>query len=321
MAIGLLCAGQGAQHVGMGRLFYENFPVVRDLFEQASDCLSLDFKKLCFEGPESELQLTHNTQPSILLVSYAMWSAISKNFEIPALSAAAGHSLGEYSAIVCAGGMSFTSAIKLVKARGEFMQQAVPVGEGTMVAVTGIEDEQVIALCQWVEENSGHRPLTPANFNAPGQVVASGSAKAAKWLLENYDAEKLGHKRKARLIPLKVSAPFHCELMKPAQEKMKLLLEDTEFRETAYPIVQNVTAEATSSPETLRANLIEQISSPVQWVQSVRKLHELGLKSFIELGPGKVLAGLVKKIDSTNLKTFNIETLDDLKTLEKDLTK
>jgi [acyl-carrier-protein] S-malonyltransferase len=303
----------------MGQFLYDNFASAQQLFTEASDAVSVDFKQLCFEGSAEDLALTKNTQPALLLVSTCTFVALNEISEVP-VKAAAGHSIGEYAALVTAGTLKFSDAVKAVRARGEAMQSAVPVGEGGMVAVMGLEPDQVKQLCAWAEEKSGHAPVEPANFNAPGQIVISGDQRALHWLHENFTSEIFNPApRRAKLIPLNVSAPFHCSLMKPAEETMRQVLNDLNFAPAKWPIIQNVNAQGSTDPETLRQNIIAQVSAPVRWVECVQQLRQEGIDRLIEFGGGKVLAGLVKKIDNDRLATFNINSLDELKQLEKEL--
>ena len=231
---------------------------------------------------------------------------------------AAGHSIGEYAALVTSGVLDFSEALQAVRQRGEFMQSAVPQGEGAMLAVIGLTDDQVRQLCSWAENQSGLSPLEPANFNSPGQVVISGSIQLAQWVQKNWTLfdPKLC---RVKFIPLKVSAPFHCSMMKPAEEKMTPILEAIEFKNSPYPIVQNYRATSATQSQELRAHLIAQMSSPVLWVDCVKKLRDMGTQKCLEMGPGKTLSGLIKKIDNENIKTFNISSLEDLKELEKEV--
>jgi [acyl-carrier-protein] S-malonyltransferase len=315
--LGLIFPGQGSQFVGMGKVFYENFKVVQHTFEEGSEALRVDLKKLLFDGPDSELKLTHNTQPAILLVSVAL-DKILKDVLKEHKKICAGHSLGEYSALVSNGVFEFADAIKTVRTRGELMQKAVPQGQGAMIAVLGCENENVEKICKFVREQT-KEVLEPANYNAPGQVVISGSAKAAEWLMSNWKTSELATQIKAKFIPLNVSAPFHCSMMMPAQALMTPVIKSMKYSLAKFPVVQNVTAMPTSEANVIENNLISQISAPVKWVQSVIKLRELGVARCIEVGPGKVLSGLVKKIDSEALSTFNIETIEDFKKLEAEL--
>ncbi|MES2768122.1 MAG: ACP S-malonyltransferase [Bdellovibrionota bacterium] len=315
--LGLIFPGQGSQFVGMGKVFYENFKDVKHTFDEGSDALQINLKKLLFDGPDSDLKLTHNTQPAILLVSVAL-DRILKDILKEKKKICAGHSLGEYSALVSNGVLDFAEAIKTVRIRGELMQKAVPPGEGAMIAVLGCENENVEKICQWVQKES-KEILEPANYNAPGQVVISGSAKAGEWLMANWKTSELATQIKAKFIPLNVSAPFHCSMMMPAQLEMTPVISKLKYSLAKFPVVQNVTAMPTSEANEIQKNLISQISAPVKWVQSVIKLRELGVTRCIEVGPGKVLSGLVKKIDSEALSTLNIETIEDFKKLEADL--
>lgn len=309
--------GQGSQHPGMGKFLFDEFKVAKQLFEEASDTLSIDFKKLCFDGSEADLALTHNTQPCLLLVSIASFRVLE---EISGFkpTATAGHSIGEYAAVVAGNAMKFTDAIKAVRLRGEFMQSAVPVGMGGMTAVMGLEQPQIVQLCKWVEDKAGEKPVEPANFNAPGQIVISGKKSLLDWLQQNFDAGIfLPATPRVKFIPLKVSAPFHCSLMKPAEEKMRTVLHDIAFSKSRFPIVQNVSAQAVTEGNTLRTNLVQQVSSSVRWIECVQTLTQLGCERFVEVGCGKVLAGLVKKIASK--ETFGLNSLEDLKNFEAQL--
>ncbi len=309
-----LFPGQGSQSVGMGKIFYAEFPEVRQTFEEASDALSLDVKKLCFEGPDSELALTQNTQPALLTVSTAMTRAAQAHLGL-APDRAAGHSLGEYSALVAVKSISFHDAVRAVRTRGEAMQAAVPVGEGAMSAVLGLSDEDVVKMCTWATQSSGLGPLEPANFNCPGQVVISGKAQTLEWLKANISPEAAGISGKPKLIPLNVSAPFHSSLMKPAEEKMRAVLGATTFHTPLAAVVQNFTAQEVTDPSTLKENLTRQVSSTVRWTQSVLRMKELGSGRWIELGAGKVLAGLMKKIDSSQ-EVLGLNSMEDWKKLE-----
>ena len=315
--LGLIFPGQGSQYVGMGKVFYENFKSVQETFEEGSDALNLNLKKLLFDGPDADLKLTHNTQPAILLVSVAL-DRILKDVVKNHKKLCAGHSLGEYSALVSNGVLNFSDAIKTVRIRGEQMQKAVPQGKGAMLAVLGADNEAVEKICKFTQEQT-KKVLEPANYNAPGQVVISGDAQAAEWLLANYKTSPLAAEIKAKFIPLNVSAPFHCSMMMPAQKEMTPVLTNLKYSPAQFAVIQNVTAEATTDASEIQKNLISQISAPVKWVQSVTRLKNMGVTRCIEVGPGKVLSGLVKKIDSSSISTFNIETIEDFKKLESEL--
>ena len=317
---GAFFPGQGSQSIGMGRFLYDNFASCKQLFEEAGDTLRQDFKKLLFEGPDSELALTENTQPALVLCSVATFRAIGETCGLT-IGAGSGHSVGEYSACVAAGNLNFADALRAVRARGQAMQKAVPVGQGGMLAVLGLSDEQVIQLCQWVEKQSGHKPLEPANFNTPGQVVVSGSAAAVEWARANAKADLFAPETpRLKLIPLNVSAPFHCSMMAPAETTMRQVLAEIDFRDPDWPIVQNVTAQPTRSATEIRQNLVAQVCGAVRWTQCVQRLHDLGVRKAVEFGSGKVLAGLAKKIDSHPIATFNINSLEDIKTLEQQVS-
>lgn len=318
--LALLFPGQGSQSVGMCKFLHDEFSEVRDIFTLASDTLGMSFEKLCFEGPESELQKTENTQPALVLASIAYYKAIQKVAPL-SFAYSAGHSLGEYSALVVNEVIDLPTALRLVRARGQAMQEAVPVGQGAMLAVMGMSDSDVEKMCAWVSlTNPDAGSIQAANFNAPGQVVISGTAAAAEYLQKNFSPDKIGASGRVKFIPLKVSAPFHCRLMQPAQDKMKNLLEKTPFQNATHPIIQNFDALAHSQAIELRMNLVSQVTGSVRWTASVQNLLSLGVKDFLEVGPGKVLSGLVKKIDSSAGNTFNINSLEDLKTLENKWT-
>jgi len=307
--------GQGSQQIGMGQFLFDNFKVAKNLFEEASDAISLDFKKLCFDSTEADLALTHNTQPSLLLVSTCYHKVLSEVAGID-FNFTAGHSVGEYASLVMAGSISFSDGIKSVRKRGALMQEAVPVGEGGMLAVLGLTPEQTTKMNNWAMEKSGASPIESANFNSPGQIVVSGNKKALDWLAANITKDIFAEPpKRLKLIPLKVSAPFHCSMMKPAEAKMDTFFNDIKFNDAKVPVVQNCTANAVTAATDLRKNITEQISSSVRWVESIEWMKSQGVNNFIELGWGKVLAGLNKKIDP-EIKTININSLDDLKQME-----
>lgn len=314
---GALFPGQGSQFVGMGKYFYEQFSLSKSFFEEASDVLSLDIKKLCFESSEEELSRTENTQVGLLCISVLANKVACEELGFD-FSVSCGHSVGEYGALVASGAISFGEALSAVKKRGQLMQEAVPLGEGGMLAIQGLEKEQVIQLCHWAQETSSLSPLEPAAFNAPLQTVVSGSQKLVSWLQENFHQSPLvSSVSRIRLVPLKVSAPFHCSLMQPAAEKMKTVLEQMNFSSISKPIVQNSVAKPVLKSEKLRSNLIDQISKPVQWVESVEELVRLGVTQCVELGSGKVLSGLMRKIRQNTLPIFNTHSLEDFKNFEK----
>lgn len=333
---GAIFPGQGSQHSGMGKFLFENFKEAREVFEEASEAIKLDLKKLCFEGSEEELALTKNTQPALLTVSTATFRVIQSLTDFKP-AAGAGHSIGEYAALVTSHALSLADATRAVRRRGEAMQEAVPVGTGAMAAIMGLDSKQVIELCQYVEQQTGEKPLEPANFNCPGQIVVSGKKSLVDWIAANTakalaDLPSLSGAR-IKVIPLKVSAPFHCSLMQPAEKVMREFLEtQVTFKDANFPVVQNFVATPVTEAQTLRENVIRQISAPVRWIECVEQLWSLGATQLIEFGSGKVLSGLVKKIagqssphiasagiDSANLRTFNLNSLEELKSLEGEL--
>lgn len=312
--------GQGSQSIGMGKFLFENFNRAKTLFEEASDAISIDMKKLCFDADEKTLALTENTQPALLTVSTATAQVIQKDFGIKA-SSTAGHSIGEYSSLVLSNTMKFRDAVRAVRFRGQAMQNAVPIGKGGMTATLGLNEEQTQFLCQWAEKNSGHSPVSPANYNCEGQIVISGSLEALNWLKDNFKADifienNLGEAKRCKLIPLAVSAPFHCEMMKPAEDKMRTFLNDIPFDNANISVIQNFHAQVEAGANKLKENLIRQVSAPVLWTQSMQTLKSLNHPVVIEAGHGTVLKGLLKKIDSEYFKVFSANNLEDLKLLE-----
>lgn len=310
--LGLIFPGQGSQSIGMAKFLIDDFDIAKKTLQEASDTLNVDFKKLFLEGPEEELNRTENTQPALVTASTMYYRVLDEILGLPPLLSA-GHSLGEYSALVAQKSIEFSSALRLTKSRGKCMQEAVPIGKGGMLAVMGLDELEVERICEWTEDQT-NLVLEPANFNSPGQVVISGNIEACNFLRENYRDDILG--KKAKFIPLKVSAPFHCSLMKPAEEKMNVLLQAENIQAAKAAIVQNFDAKEHTDAIEIRQNLVKQITGSVRWTASVLRMKELGIRLFLELGPGKVLSGLVKKIDSESLTTFNIQNLDDIKTLE-----
>lgn len=311
--IAFVYPGQGSQSVGMGKYLFENFSEAKTLFEEASDAISVDLKKLCFDGPEEELMKTENTQPAIVLVSSVTTQVLKNEFGLNA-DVVAGHSVGEYAAAFAAGSLSLADAVKSVKFRGRYMQEAVPAGVGGMAAVMGLEADAVVSLCEWVTKNSNMGALEAANFNAPGQVVISGHAQAIEWLSKNFDKYPwVEAPKRLKIIPLKVSAPFHCSLMKPAQEKMAQFFENVKFNDPKIEFVQNVTAEVSTSKDVVRDLLIEQISAPVRWIECTEKMKSLGVSTMVEVGSGQVLKGLTKKIWPEMEAFKSTNSLEDLK--------
>jgi [acyl-carrier-protein] S-malonyltransferase len=301
--ISLLFPGQGSQQVGMGKELAEAYPVCREVFSKADKVLGESLSELIFSGEEEELKRTENTQPALLTVSTGIWEILREK----GITAdfAAGHSLGEYSALVAAGALSFEDACAAVRKRGQWMEEAVPAGKGTMAAVLGMDRDLLQKITDEASETAG--AVQPANFNASGQIVISGTAEGVA------AASELAKSRGAkRVIPLTVSGPFHSSLMEPAAEKMKEHLKNVEISEPKIPVVANVTAEETKDPEEIRELLYKQIYSPVLWEDTIHKLVEEGSDTFIELGPGKVLSGLVKKVSrrARVLPVYDMETLD-----------
>src|ERR1051325_4130262 len=296
LRMAMVFPGQGAQSPGMGKELFEKFPVARQVFEEADDALGFSISRLCFEGPAEDLQLTENTQPAILTVSVAAFRAMAES-GIDAPAFVAGHSLGEYSALVASGALRLSDAVRTVRARGRYMQEAVPVGTGAMAAVIGGELSEIQRVC---EEARGDQVCSVANINAPNQIVIAGNTEAVDRAMELLQGIA------KRVIELKVSAPFHCALMKPAQDRLARDLGQLVFNEPAMPVVTNVDARATTAPDQLRDALVRQVSAPVRWVESMELLRQQGVEAFVEAGPGKVLSGLMRQI-SREVKTLKVE--------------
>ena len=287
MKLAFIFPGQGSQYPGMGRDLAQNFACAREVFEEADSALGFAISKICFEGPAEDLQLTANTQPAILTVSVAAARVLREK----GISAdyVAGHSLGEYSALVAAGALSLSDAVRLVRKRGQYMQEAVPVGQGAMAAILGLDGAVLTEVCREAQQGE---VVSAANLNSPGQVVIAGSAAAVARAVEL--AKSRGAKR---AIMLNVSAPFHCALMKPAQDRLSVDLDATEVTDPKVPLVNNVGAQLVTSASVVRDGLKQQVTSPVRWEESIRRLRSEGVELFIEVGPGKVLSGLVRQID------------------------
>jgi [acyl-carrier-protein] S-malonyltransferase len=301
--VAFLFPGQGSQYSGMGRELAESFPVARAVFEEADRTLGCSISDLCFHGPEEALKLTENTQPAILTVSVAACRLLEEKGFRPDF--VAGHSLGEYSALVAAGALSFHDAVLLVRRRGQYMQEAVPAGEGAMAAILGLRPAQVAEICRKVANG---QVVAPANLNSPDQMVISGHAAAVKRAVEEASAE--GAKR---AVMLPVSAPFHSELMQPAQQRLEADLLQTRFAPLQVPLVTNADAGIITNGDEARRALVRQVVLPVRWEESMRELIEQGASTFVEVGPGRVLSGLLRQIERS-VHCFNVEDKKSLAT-------
>ena len=299
--------GQGSQAVGMGRDLFDNYDAAREVFKEADEALGFSLSEMCFSGDEADLQLTANTQPAILTTSIAAYRAMrAEGFAKPDF--VAGHSLGEYSALVAAGALNFADAVRTVRKRGTYMQEAVPLGVGAMAAILGLDVNAVEEGCAEAAEG---QVCSPANINSQSQVVIAGNAEAV-----DRACEILKSKGAKRAIKLNVSAPFHCALMMPAQERLAADLDSLDYAPFAFPIFHNVDATESNDPTVVAAKLTEQVSSPVRWLETVEAMAEAGVEKFIEVGPGKVLTGLVRQIRKDAVYG-NVENAESLKgTLE-----
>tara|TARA_B100001121_G_scaffold255740_1_gene233362 strand:+ start:107 stop:1045 length:939 start_codon:yes stop_codon:yes gene_type:complete len=309
----LLFPGQGSQLVGMGAEFYNNFDAVKKIFDQADEKLKYPLSKIILQGPEDQLQLTKNTQPAILTVSYSIFKILKEEFEFnfDEFNFFLGHSLGEYSALVCSDSLKFDDAIYLLNERGKAMQEAVPVGKGKMLAVLGAEINVINELLNSIKQNN---ICEIANDNANGQVIVSGNR-------EGVDSfQSILKEKKIKCIPLKVSAPFHCSLMKPAANKMLEKIKNTNFEKPKRNIVSNVTAKIENDKEKIKDLLIKQIYSSVKWRESILNISKEGVNKFIEIGPGKVLTGMVKRTIN-NVNCFPINSIADIKNLKNEFKK
>ncbi|MDR3721869.1 MAG: ACP S-malonyltransferase [Candidatus Acidoferrales bacterium] len=305
--LAFLFPGQASQYPGMGKDLAANFAESRAVFAEADAALGFSLSQLCFEGSEDALKLTENTQPAILTVSVAAYRALAARGIEPDF--AAGHSLGEYSALVAAGALEFSDAVKLVRQRGRYMQEAVPAGEGAMAAILGLSPADVAEVCRKAADGE---VVSPANLNSPEQTVIAGNAAAVKRSVEI--ASQAGAKR---AVILAVSAPFHCALLMPAQKRLEVDLRATKFNNLRFPLVTNADAETIASGDEARESLIRQVTMPVRWLESVREMIEQGVNIFVEVGPGKVLSGLLRQIDRS-VRCFNVEDAASLQaTLDK----
>lgn len=299
--------GQGAQAVGMGKDLFDTYDVAKKIFAEADEALGYSIKDMCFEGPADDLKLTANTQPAILTVSVIVNEILKEHGIQP--DVAGGHSLGEYSALVAAGVLSFRDAVVLVHKRGQYMQEAVPVGEGGMAAIIGLDDETIAVACETATNEAGE--VQPVNFNCPGQTVIAGTTKGVGKAVEEL---KAAGAKKAVILP--VSAPFHSTLMKPAAEKLAAELDKVAIHDAAFPVVSNYTGRLETSAEEIKQNLVAQADHPVRWIACVNTMKEFGADTFVEAGPGRTLCGFNRRIDRS-LKSLNVENLESLqKTLD-----
>ena len=310
----LLFPGQGSQLVGMGSEFFKSFKIVKKIFEKADEELNFSLSKMILEGPTNELQLTKNTQPAILTVSYSIFKVLIEefNFKLDEFRFFAGHSLGEYTALVCSNSLQFNDALKLLHERGKAMQEAVPVGKGKMIAVLGTEIDNLNNLIK-LSKNDGEI-CEIANDNANGQVILSG---------EKNSIDSFGNilkNKKIKFIPLNVSAPFHCSLMSPAAKVMKEKIDRVEFQKPKIEIFSNVTAEPENNPSNIKNLLVEQIFSTVRWRETLLNMFKKGIKNYIEVGPGKVLSGMAKRT-LKEANCFSLNSIIDIKNLSDELKK
>jgi len=306
MKVAFVFPGQGSQYAGMGREILEKFPVSRTAFQETDAALDFPISRLCFEGPEEDLKLTENTQPAILTISIAVFRVLEEKGIRPHF--VAGHSLGEYSALVAAGALGLGDAAALVRRRGRYMQEAVPVGVGAMAALLGLDLPSVEAICERAAEG---QVVSPANLNSPGQIVIAGNREAVERAV--VLAKEAGAKR-AILLP--VSAPFHCALLNPAEERLSVDLDRSSFGELRYPLATNVDAGLIRTGWEARSALKRQVSRPVRWQESIQRLLEQGVRTFVEVGPGKVLLGLIRSID----KSVTMLNAEDEKSVENVLS-
>lgn len=307
--IAYIFPGQGSQAVGMGKNLYDNFPSAKEVFEEADDALGFSLSEMCFSGDEADLQLTANTQPAILTTSIAAFRAMETE-GFPSPDFVAGHSLGEYSALVAADAFSFAEAVKTVRKRGQYMQESVPVGVGAMAAILGLDLETVENACR---EAANGEVCSPANINSPAQIVIAGNESAVDRAIEI-----LKERGAKRAIKLNVSAPFHCDLMLPAQEKLAQDLNKIAYSDLRFPIIENVSAQENLKGERVKTALTEQVSNPVRWSQTVELLINNGVDTFVEVGAGKVLSGLVRQINR-DVRSLNVGDTESLRNTKENL--
>ena len=301
----ILFPGQGSQVVGMGLEFYKNFDLVKNIFKEADEKLGYNISKIILEGPSEDLKLTQNTQPAILIVSYSIFSVLKKEFKFnfDLTKFFAGHSLGEYTALVCSDSLKFSDALYLLYERGKSMQEAVPVGKGSMIAVLGLKIDEIN---QFLQETKSKGICEIANDNAEGQIIISGNVEGIDFL------KNILKNNKKKFIPLNVSAPFHCSLMREAANKMKDKINSVDFKKPDFDIISNVTSKIENEPEIIKKLLIEQIYSTVRWRESLINMSKEKVTKFVEIGPGKVLSGMAKRTIK-DINCFSINSIDDMK--------
>lgn len=306
--LGLIFPGQGSQAIGMSKSFYDEFDVAKNIFTEASDTLGFDMAKMCFEGPKEDLDQTENTQPAILTASVAALRVLEENCDLN-VSALAGHSLGEYTALVASGALSFTDAVKLVNLRGKFMQEAVPKGTGAMAAIIGLDLDVIDSVCN--EVSAGDDVVVSANLNSPGQIVISGSKKAV-----DKACEQLKEKGAKRALPLPVSVPSHSPLMEKARENLSKEIDNITINDLKVPVYSNVEGTSNNNKDNIKELLSKQLVMPVKWIETVENMKKDGTLKLLEVGPGKVLSGLVRRIDK-EIEVINFSEASDLDSVKE----